>query len=73
MFIRTQTHYLKELRKDALRLADRERLARQASKNPSCPEHWLATLGAWMIAWGQRLQAQYGPVVRTAPALRSSK
>ena len=73
MFIWAQTQHLKELRKDALRLAERERLARQACKNRSRHTRWLATLGAWMIAWGQHLQAQYGPASRPTPALRSSE
>ena len=73
MLIWAQTQHLQELRKDALRRAQRERLARQACKR--CPryERWLATLGRWMIAWGQRLQAQYGPVSHPTPAFRSTK
>ena len=53
----------RELRRDALARADKDRLIRQAlaHSSPSRKGHqlWLARLGAQMVTWGQHLQARY--------------
>jgi hypothetical protein len=40
------------------------RLSMKAGKN-STFDHWLASLGAWMIARGEKLQARYAGSLRT--------
>ena len=55
--------YLREVRKDALQVAEKERLIRQI-KSSRAPVRipyrlWMAHLGEWMIVWGQRLQSRY--------------
>ena len=63
MFIERYESYSREVRKDALREAEKERLIRQMQE-PRVPVQipyrlWMARLGEQMIAWGQILQARY--------------
>lgn len=66
--------YARELRRDALALAERERLAREISlahralgldiqrHRAKVSERcclWLAQLGTQLIRWGENLQARY--------------
>jgi hypothetical protein len=55
--------HLREVRKDALRTAEKERLILQikrARPPVQIPYRlWMARLGEWMIVWGQQLQARY--------------
>lgn len=55
--------YVKEIRKDALAHAQRERLIRLVTERRTSfwerYQSWLAKLGAWMVVHGQRLQARY--------------
>jgi hypothetical protein len=60
--------FAREQRRDALALAERERLARRAlgldiqrprSKVSERCCLWLAQLGAQLVRWGENLQARY--------------
>ena len=54
-------------RRDDLARAERERLARQIERHNSPRtrgyQRGLARLGAWLVAWGYRLQTRYGQVL----------
>jgi hypothetical protein len=63
MFFESYEAYSREVRKDALREAEKERLIRQI-QGPRTPvrisyQYWIAHLGARMVVWGQRLQSRY--------------
>jgi len=63
MFFERYESYSREIRKDALKAAEKERLIRQIQK-PHAPVQipyrlWMTRLGEWMIVWGQHLQARY--------------
>jgi hypothetical protein len=58
----------REQRRDALALAERERLIRHAQGHQTLRHRsaigercclWLAELGTHMVRWGERLQARY--------------
>ena len=55
--------YMHEVRKDALRTAEKERLIHQIEKAPALPKipyrFWMARLGEQMVAWGRQLQTRY--------------
>jgi hypothetical protein len=55
--------YMREVRKDALAAAEKDRLIRPIKKARSparIPYRlWMARLGEQMIAWGQYLQTRY--------------
>ena len=63
MYFERYESYSREVRKDALKEAAKERLIRQiqAARVPvQIPYRlWIARLGEQMIAWGQRLQTRY--------------
>ncbi len=60
-----------ERHKEFIVEAQKERLARQVSRRNSsfarAYEHWLASLGARMVAWGGRLQARYDSAYSALP------
>ncbi len=62
----------RELRKDALVYAEKERLFRQVRGHRFSfrkrYQLWLASLGVRMVAWGQRLQARYANASIAWPA-----
>jgi len=55
--------YAREVRRDALAVAEKERLIRQiqpARVPVQIPyRFWIARLGEQMVVWGQRLQSRY--------------
>jgi hypothetical protein len=55
--------YMREVRKDALRTAEKERLIRLIRgprKRVRIPYRlWMARLGELMVVWGRQLQARY--------------
>jgi hypothetical protein len=63
MYFERYESYSREVRKDALREAEKERLIRQIEGDRApvrIPYRlWMARLGEQMIAWGQHLQARY--------------
>ena len=63
MFFERYESYSREVRKDALRVAEKERLISQMQK-PRAPVRvpyrlWISRLGEQMIVWGQHLQTRY--------------
>jgi len=63
MFTERDAMYARELRRDALAAAEKDRLIRQA-ETAHTPvripyQLWMARLGAKMVAWGQHLEARY--------------
>ena len=63
MFFERYETYSREVRKDALRTAEKERLIRQI-KEARTPVRipyrlWMARFGEQMVVWGQHLQTQY--------------
>jgi hypothetical protein len=55
-----QTDYLLELAKEKHQEDVDSRLALKAVKSPALHgNHWLAALGAWMVAKGEKLQARH--------------
>ena len=62
----TDVQYTAELRKDAHRTANRERLIRQIRGEGSQSRRyqaWLAKFGARLVTWGYRLQERYADAV----------
>ena len=63
MYFERYESYSREVRKDALKVAEKERLINQI-RAPRAPVQipyrlWIARLGEWMVAWGRILQARY--------------
>ena len=63
MFFETHESYSREVRKDALREAEKERLIRQIQESRAPVQIpyrlWMARLGEQMIVWGQILRTRY--------------
>jgi hypothetical protein len=63
MYFERHESYSHEIRKDALRAAEKERLIRQIQRAQAPVQVpyqlWISRLGEWMIVWGQRLQSRY--------------
>lgn len=64
----TDVQYAAELRKDAHRTAERERLIRQVTGSAPLTQQyqrWAARLGARLVTWGTRLQERYADALAT--------
>ena len=63
MLSEREVMYAREVRRDALAAAEKERLIRQVQQARAPVRipyrFWIARLGEQMIVWGQRLQARY--------------
>lgn len=55
---------LLDLAKEKNQVEINSRLARKASHGISFNDRWLAVLGVWMVARGERLQARYAASLR---------
>ena len=72
----TDIHYAAELRKDALRTADRERLIKQMTGGASWSTRYqrsLARLGARLVTWGSRLQERYADALAVPQAVHAPR
>jgi hypothetical protein len=63
MYFERYESYSREVRKDALKEAKKERLIRQIQESRApvrIPYRlWMARIGEQMIVWGQHLQTRY--------------
>ena len=68
--------YTAELRKDARRTADRERLISQITGGASWAKRykcWLARLGARLVTWGSHLQERYADALAVPQAAHAQR
>ena len=74
MYFERYESYSREVRKDALKEAAKERLINQI-RAPRAPvqipyQLWIARLGEQMVLWGRQLQSRYASMLPSAVSIR---